>query len=67
MILYLFLTGRFEHDIKKIDGGIEVDGHKIKIFTEKDPNNIKWKDAGADYICESTGAFTKKEKAALHL
>ena len=59
--------GRFEHDIKKVDGGITVDGHKVHIFSEKDPAAIKWGTSGSDYVCESTGAFTKKEKASLHL
>ena len=44
-----------------------MNGHKVKVFNEKDPQNIKWGDVGADYICESTGVFLGKEKAALHL
>jgi glyceraldehyde 3-phosphate dehydrogenase len=44
-----------------------VDGRKIAIFHEKDPASIPWGSAGADYICESTGVFTAKEKAELHL
>jgi glyceraldehyde 3-phosphate dehydrogenase len=50
-----------------VDGGIEVDGQKVAIFNQKDPSAIKWGDAGADYICESTGVFLTKEKADLHL
>jgi glyceraldehyde 3-phosphate dehydrogenase len=64
---YLLFIGRFEQTVKKVDGGIEVNGHKVRIYNEKDPSAIKWGEAGADYICESTGAFTKKDKAALHL
>lgn len=37
------------------------------MFGEKEAQNIKWGEVGADYICESTGAYTKKEKAGLHL
>lgn len=59
--------GRFQGDIKKVDGGIEVNGHKVRVFAEKDASQIKWSDAGADYICESTGVYTKKDNAALHL
>lgn len=47
--------------------GIEVNGHKIKVFSEKDPTQIKWSEAGVDYVCESSGAFTSKEKAGFHL
>ena len=35
--LLIRCSGRFEHDIKKVDGGISVDGHTVKIFSEKDP------------------------------
>jgi len=44
-----------------------VDGKDIAVFHEKDPASIPWGDAGASYICESTGVFTAKEKAELHI
>merc|ERR1719363_51260 len=52
------------------EGGEEylvVNGAKIRVFHEKDPGAIGWGAAGANYICESTGVFTQKEKAELHL
>merc|ERR1712226_719375 len=52
------------------DGGNEflvVNGNKIRVFHEKEPGNIGWGAAGAEYVCESTGVFTQKEKAELHL
>merc|ERR1712241_774291 len=52
------------------EGGNEflvVNGADIQIFHEKDPASIPWGASGADYICESTGVFTQKEKAELHL
>jgi glyceraldehyde 3-phosphate dehydrogenase len=55
--------------IKK-DGGKEflvVDGTDIEIFHEKDPAAIPWGTCGAEYVCESTGVFTAKEKAELHI
>lgn len=39
----------------------------MKVFAEKDASLIKWGEAGAEYICESTGVYTKKETASLHL
>ena len=54
----------------KTDGGKEflvVNGTEIQIFHEKDPAAIPWGAAGAEYVCESTGVFTQKEKAELHL
>merc|ERR1712150_444694 len=44
-----------------------VNGTDIQVFHEKDPGAIGWGAAGANYICESTGVFTQKEKAELHL
>merc|ERR1712087_312321 len=54
----------------KEDGGKEflvVDGKDIQIFHEKEPSAIGWGAAGAEYVCESTGVFTQKEKASLHI
>jgi glyceraldehyde 3-phosphate dehydrogenase len=36
---------------------LKVNGQIIKLFNEKDPANLKWGDSGADFVCESTGAF----------
>merc|ERR1711988_831688 len=44
-----------------------VNGQDIIVFHEKDPSAIPWGEVGAVYVCESTGIFTEKEKAALHL
>merc|ERR1712190_376504 len=54
---------------KEADGKefLVVDGVEIQIFHEKDPAAIPWGAAGAEYVCESTGVFTAKEKAELHL
>jgi len=54
---------------KQADGKdfLIIDGVEIAVFHEKDPTAIPWGAAGADYICESTGVFTQKEKAELHI
>jgi len=44
-----------------------VDGKTIKVSAEKDPASIPWGSTGADYVCESTGVFTGKDKAGLHI
>merc|ERR1712179_436728 len=54
----------------KKDGDKEflvVNGVDVCVFHEKDPTQIPWGASGAQYICESTGVFTAKEKAELHL
>jgi glyceraldehyde 3-phosphate dehydrogenase len=44
-----------------------VDGREIHVFAEKSPESIPWGSVGAHYVCESTGVFTEKAKASLHL
>merc|ERR1712066_290502 len=54
---------------KEADGKefLVVDGVEIAVFHEKDPAAIPWGASGASYVCESTGVFTAKEKAELHM
>merc|ERR1712216_255220 len=49
------------------DEFLVVNGQDIQVFHEKDPAAIPWGASGAQYICESTGVFTAKEKAELHI
>merc|ERR1711879_1105598 len=44
-----------------------INGKPIQVFHEKDPASLPWGACGADYVCESTGVFTQKEKAELHI
>merc|ERR1712151_126088 len=55
--------------IEKSEGNefLVVNGNKIRVFHEKEPGNIGWGSSGAEYVCESTGVFTAKEKAELHI
>ena len=49
------------------DGTLKVDGDEIKVFAEKDPSALPWKDLGVDIVIESTGRFTSRADAAKHL
>merc|ERR1712216_879341 len=54
----------------KVDGDkkfLVVDGNEIQVFNSKDPASIPWGAAGVNYVCESTGVFTEKAKAELHI
>ena len=53
-------------DVSASAGAIMVDGDEIKVFAEKDPANLKWKDVGVDVVLESTGKFTEAAKAQAH-
>uniref|UniRef100_A0A8C8I6H2 Glyceraldehyde-3-phosphate dehydrogenase n=2 Tax=Salmoninae TaxID=504568 RepID=A0A8C8I6H2_ONCTS len=67
MFKYDSTHGRFHGEVKAEGGKLVIDGHKITVFHERDPANIKWGDAGATYVVESTGVFTTIEKASTHL
>jgi glyceraldehyde 3-phosphate dehydrogenase len=57
----------FQGDVTAGDGSITVDGHEIRIFAEKEPGKLPWKELGVDVVLESTGRFTDADKARQHL
>jgi glyceraldehyde 3-phosphate dehydrogenase len=57
----------YEGDVEAGEGAIIVDGEEIKVFAEKDPANLRWKELNVDIVLESTGRFTDAEKAKAHL
>jgi glyceraldehyde 3-phosphate dehydrogenase len=59
--------GKYPGTVAVKDGILVVNGDSIKISAEKDPANIKWKDAGVDLVIESTGKFVDKEGCGKHL
>jgi glyceraldehyde 3-phosphate dehydrogenase len=59
--------GKFDGDLGYDDENIIVRGHKIRILKERDPANLPWKDLGVDVVLESTGFFTSRDKADLHI
>jgi glyceraldehyde 3-phosphate dehydrogenase len=59
--------GKFDGEIGYDDQNIIVRGHKIKVLKERDPGNLPWKDLGVDVVLESTGFFTSRDKAELHI
>jgi len=67
MLKYDSVHGQFPGEVYGDDTGLYVNGKKINVSSCKDPSEIPWGNAGADYICESTGVFTSKDSAAAHL
>ncbi|HTJ20955.1 MAG TPA: type I glyceraldehyde-3-phosphate dehydrogenase [Gemmatimonadaceae bacterium] len=57
----------YQGDVEAGNGAIIVDGSEIKVFAEKDPANLKWRDLGVDVVLESTGKFTSAEGAKKHI
>jgi glyceraldehyde 3-phosphate dehydrogenase len=59
--------GRFNLDVKKTSDGMEINGQHIKILKEKNAENLKWGELGAEYIGECTGVYLKAQTAEGHL
>ena len=59
--------GKFDGEIGHDAENIVVRGHAIKILKERDPGNLPWGKLGVDVVCESTGFFTARDKAELHI
>jgi glyceraldehyde 3-phosphate dehydrogenase len=67
LLKYDSLFGRFDGTIEVVENNLIVNGKKIEILAERDPGNIDWKARGVEIVLESTGLFTKREKAEVHI
>jgi glyceraldehyde 3-phosphate dehydrogenase len=59
--------GRFDGEVKVVGGDLEIDGHRIKVLSERDPAALPWGDLGVEIVVESTGIFRDREGASKHL
>jgi glyceraldehyde 3-phosphate dehydrogenase len=59
--------GAYPGTVEASSDGIVVDGDELKVFAERDPANLPWKDLGVDVVVESTGFFTDRAGASKHL
>jgi len=66
MLKYDSVHGQFQGTAEAKDGKMFVNGKEVVFFAEKDPADIAWGAAGAEYVVESTGVFTTTEKASAH-
>jgi glyceraldehyde 3-phosphate dehydrogenase len=64
---YDSIFGKYEGSVEAKDDEIIVDGHRLKVLSEKDPSKPPWKDLNVDIIIESTGKFNDASEAAKHL
>src|SRR5687767_9409055 len=67
LLKYDSVLGNLDADVKASGEGITVDGDEFKVLSIRDPGQLPWKDLGVDVVFESTGLFTDREKAQLHL
>ncbi|MFD7401233.1 type I glyceraldehyde-3-phosphate dehydrogenase [Streptomyces sp. NPDC059866] len=67
LLKYDTILGRLKAEVSHTADTITVDGHTIKVLSERNPADIPWGELGVDIVIESTGIFTKKEDAAKHI
>jgi glyceraldehyde 3-phosphate dehydrogenase (phosphorylating) len=67
LLKYDSVLGPMEEPIEAGDGAIRVAEEEFRVLTERDPAQLPWKDLGVQVVLESTGLFTKREQAQLHL
>lgn len=67
MTKYDSVHGRFGGEIEERDGHLVVNGKEVKVFNEKEPQNIPWGELGVEYVLECSGVFKTVEDASAHL
>ena len=67
MLKYDSVHGTFKGEVSVEGNNLVVNGKKIRVTAEKDPNNLKWNEVGAEYIVESTGLFLSQDTAQAHI
>jgi len=67
LLKYDSVFGPFEREVKADEKALYVGGREIRVFREKEPSAIPWREAGVEYVVEATGRFTDGELARGHL
>ena len=67
LLKYDSVHGNLDNEIDAVDEGIMIDGELLRVLSERNPQDLPWGDLGVDVVIESTGIFTDREKAAMHL
>ena len=67
LLKYDSTYGHFPGEVEATADTLVVNGHKIKVISQRDPAQIPWGDLGVELVIESTGLFTDAEKASAHL
>jgi len=67
LLKYDSVFGKYEGTVEAKEDELVVNGKPIRILAERNPGNIDWKALGVEIVLESTGLFTKREKAEVHI
>lgn len=67
LLKYDSVHGKFPGTVEVDGDDLVVNGNKIKVYAEKDPGNLPWKDHDIDVVVESTGVFRSRDKISKHI
>lgn len=67
LLKYDSVHGKFNGEVSTNEGNLVVNGKTIRVTSDRNPENLKWNEAGADIIIECTGFFTLKDDAYKHI
>ena len=67
LLKYDSILGTYSGQVRADGDALNVDGTRVKVFAERDPGNLPWKDMGIEIVIESTGLFTDATKAKAHI
>ena len=67
MVKHDTIHGQFNGEVYADNGELVINGHRVKVFNEKDPANVPWGETGVEYVLECSGVFTTLETASAHL
>ncbi|ABR49702.1 glyceraldehyde-3-phosphate dehydrogenase, type I [Alkaliphilus metalliredigens QYMF] len=67
LLKYDSLFGKFQGEIEVKEDAIVINGKEVKIYAERDPEKLPWKELGVDIVIEATGIFRTKETASKHI
>lgn len=67
LLKYDSTYGQYFHDVDYTDNSLKINGKEIRVYAEREPKNLPWKELGIDVVIEATGLFVDPAKAKIHL
>lgn len=67
LVKYDTIHGKYDGNVEPTENGIRIDGHDIKLVSDRNPENLPWKDLDIDIVIEATGKFNHGDKADAHI
>ena len=67
LLKYDSCYGRFNADVKEEENASIIDGHRVEVLSEPNPEKLPWKDLNIDVVLESTGKFANRQGGQMHI